>query len=100
MTAATSASIPSGITTLEEIFVWTAMALTQVNPTLKILESENVNEFAAVTQVFKSGDGSERILVRATIPLDPAYRTDRTVKFWIHAQELSNTALPAAYTSN
>lgn len=100
MTAATSASVPSNINSVEEILVWAAMALAQLNPTLKILEAENVSEFAAVTQVFKAADGTDRILVRCTIPLNSAYRTDNSVKFWKHADDLSNTALPSVYTTN
>lgn len=100
MTAITLANIPNAIVTLEQLVVWNALSLATVNPTLAILEQENLAQLAAQSAIFTAADNSIRMMIRCSIPLDPAFRYDRTKKLWLFANELSNVALPAAYLTN
>lgn len=98
--AITSTSIPSNINTLERLAAWAVSALSVVNPTARTLETPGLDpERVAVVQIIKAEDGTTRLIGRISIPIDPNYPTN-TTKFWQNAQEISNTALPTAFTSN
>lgn len=92
--------IPSNINTLERLFLWCGYSMAYVNPTLGVLETYDRAEKVAQAAIFQAADDTYRALVRSTIPLDPNFMTDRTVKAWMFAQEISNTALPASFKSN
>lgn len=92
--------IPSQINTLERLIAWGGYALAFTNPSIGVVEAVNRTERAAQAMIFQAADNSYRILVRACMPLDPTFMTDRTVKLWQHTQELSNVVIPAGYKSN
>lgn len=95
-----STDIPSNINTLEKLAAWVGLALSRCNPSLKILENPNSDsERAAQAVLIKADDGSFRLVLRLSIAVQDDYATSGN-KFWINAQELSNTALPAAFKSN
>lgn len=94
------AQIPSNIALLEQHMAWSALALDFLNPTIAVLETPERAEKCAQTSIFQAADNTYRLLVRATLPLDPTYVSDRSKKLWMFVQELSNTSLPSGFTSN
>lgn len=97
----TTTDIPSSINTLERLAAWSILALARANPTLKILEtSASEPERAAQAALIRAEDDTLRLIARASLPIDPAYSENNTVKFWMHTQEISNTSLPVAFLSD
>ncbi len=92
--------VPSDINTLERHIAWAGYSLAFVNPTLGVLETADRAEMVAQAAIFRAADNTYRLLVRACIPIDPAFMSDRTKKAWMFAQEVSNVALPAAFKAN
>ena len=93
--------IPTNINTLERLAAWVGLALRRVNPTLAVVEVPEASpEKVAQAAVVQADDGSTRLFIRLSIKFDPAYSEDNTIKLWEHAQEFSNTELPAAFKSN
>lgn len=100
MTAFTPADLPSGINTVEQVFLWSAMSLRTMNPTIGVLETPDVTQRVCQVGHFDAADGTRRALVRHCIELDPIYDFDNSQKLWRRAKEVSQTALPAAYKVN
>lgn len=98
MTALTiSSDIPSNINTLERLAAWVGLALRRVNPVASVLETPGAYaEPIAQTVLLKADDNTIRLIVRLSIPIAPEY-AESTAKFWIHAQEMSNVPIPAAF---
>lgn len=92
--------IPSQINTLERLTAWCGYNLAFCNPTVAVVEAVNRTEKAAQAIMFQSADDVYRILIRACLPVDPAFMTDRTVKIWQHTQELSNVVIPPGFKAN
>ena len=100
MTAFATNQIPSNINTLEKLAAWCALGLHRINPTLSILEQENqAPTRVAQTVFFQAADGSLRLSVRLSIPIDPTYSTQGR-KFWENAQDISNVVIPVSFTTN
>lgn len=96
----TSGDIPSNCTTLERIVAWGCLALERCNPNKKIIEAPNQDPARVVeVQYFKADDGSYRMGVRLSLPVDANYAA-MTNKFWERVLELDTTQLPAAYKTN
>lgn len=92
--------IPTNINTLEKLAAWVGLALARCNPSQRILEIPNSDApRAAEATLIKADDGSYRLVVRLSIPIFDNY-SEQTQKFWFNADEISNTALPAAFKSN
>lgn len=100
MTVIVLTDIPNNINTLERLHAWTSFALAFVNPTLGVLEAQDRAEKVAQAAIFQAADNTYRLLSRVSQPYSNAYMTDRTVKVWMHATEISNVALPAEFKSN
>lgn len=101
MTAfAASTDLPSNINTTEKLAAWVGLALARCNPTLKILENPQLAA-ERVAQVFliRADDGSNRLIVRLSLPVIDGYAEDPK-KFWEKINALSDTALPAAFKAN
>lgn len=99
MTAFVAANLPSTVNSLEKLAVWVSLALSQINPSLAVIETTGESTKVAQTALFRASDNTVRLSVRLSVPIDPNYAIN-TVKFWGNAQDLSNTTLPAAYTTN
>lgn len=100
MTALDKAQIPNQINTVERLLAWAGLALGFINPTKAIVEAAGENaERVVQTFVLRADDGSERLIVRATLPLDPNWRSDDANAFWLQVTDLENVDLPAAYTN-
>lgn len=95
-----STDIPTNINTLEKLAAWVGLALARCNPSLKILENPNADpERAAQAVLIKADDGSYRLVIRLSLKIADNY-AEATQKFWFNTEELSGTALPAAFKSN
>lgn len=92
--------IPSNINTLERLIAWSGYSLAFCNPTLGVVETATRTEKVAQALIFQAADDTYRLLVRACLPVNPDFMTDRSVKIWMHTQELSNVALPAGFKTN
>lgn len=95
-----STSIPTNINTLEALIAWAGLTYAFTTPTLGANESLNNPQKVAQAQVFQDATNSYRLLIRATLPLDANFVSDRSKKLWMFAQETSNIAIPAAYSAN
>lgn len=100
MTAITLANAPNQISLLEQHIAWAGLTLSAINPTLGILETESRNELVAQAMLFQAADASTRLLIRVSLPMDPAFKYDRTKKLWMFAEEISNTQIPAGFLAN
>lgn len=100
MTGFATSNLPTNVNTVEKLAAWTGLVLARINPTLAVLESDtNGPQKVAQVAFFQASDGSMRLTIRLSVPIDPAYASF-TKKFWENATDLSNTAIPAGYTTN
>lgn len=98
MTTLTKAQIPNQINTVERLMAWCGLALGFINPTKAIVEAAGENpEKIIQTFILRADDGSERLIIRAALPLDPNWRSQSTQAFWLNVQDIENVNLPAAY---
>lgn len=90
--------LPSTIDTLEKLAAWVGLTMTRLNPTLATLEDPGlIPERVCQATIRRIDDGSERIIIRISIPLNEAYKENGTAKFWTFATEISNVVLPAGF---
>ena len=100
MTAFVTSNIPSNINTVEKLQAWCGLLLARINPTLAVLEQPNQQgERVCQSSLFRASDGTLRLVVRVSIPINDDYDT-ATTKVWESAQAISATSIPAAYTTN
>lgn len=101
MTAINPATdIPSSVNTIEKLAAWAVLALARCNPDAKILEIPGQPSVeVALATLLKASDGSIRYVVRASLPVNPAYG-ETAAKFWNNITDVSTTALPAAFKVN
>lgn len=98
MTTLTKAQIPNQINTVERLMAWCGLALGFINPTKAIVEAAGENpEKIIQTFILRADDGSERLIIRAALPLDPNWRSQSTQAFWLNVQDIENVNLPTAY---
>jgi hypothetical protein len=101
MTAFTTANIPSSVNTLEELMCWAASAIAEINPTVTVQTSSSTAEPVCSCQPFRFANQAtnpERLVVVAYLPLTAPWRS--AGKLFGTLGEVSQTALPAAYTTN
>ena len=91
-------NFPTNINTVEKFFVHTATLLEKLNPNLRQNEDDNVVEKAVQIVTKTNADGVPIMIIRATIPLNSNYQAT-TGAVWEQALELSNTAVPTAWTT-
>lgn len=99
-TLAIATQIPTNINTLERLHIWSGYALAFTNPTLGVLETPDRAEKVAQAAIFQAADNTYRVLLRACLPIDAAFMTDNSKKMWMFGQEVSNVAIPQAFTVN
>ncbi|PSB20550.1 glucose-6-phosphate dehydrogenase [Phormidesmis priestleyi ULC007] len=101
MTAITIATdIPSSIVTLEQLHAWSGLTLDRINPSLAVLEAENLAQFVMQTGIFSAADNSNRLLVRSSFAIDPDFISNRTKKLWMFTKEFSGVSIPQAFKEN
>jgi len=93
--------IPSNINTLEKLAAWVGLALERCNPSAKLLESpDSEPQRVAQAVLIRSDEGSHRMIIRLSLPINSGYAENSTVKFWQNATEIDTVALPTAYKAN
>jgi len=101
MTAFTKGQMPDSINTVEEVFVWAASILAELNAAEQVAVDRNstlrVCDARPALLEFATTD-PERFAVAAYIPLNPTWRTN---KAWFNGvKEFSTTTIPANYSAN
>ena len=99
-TISLATDIPNSIVTLEQLHAWSGLTLDRINPSLAVLEAENLAQFVMQTGIFSAADNSNRLLIRSSFAVDPNFISDRTKKLWMFAKEFSNVAIPTAFKEN
>jgi hypothetical protein len=109
MTAINPSQIPPAIQTLEQLHAWTAYCLTSINPQTQLFESETEKVLAAQVNIYPvnvpSGSVAGGAIIRdyrMVIRTGLAVSADQLtgdLPPWMYAQPLSNTALPATFSS-
>jgi hypothetical protein len=102
MSPFTPGNIPSGVSTLEELFVWSAFALAELNPNLSVQSAAGTVEPAISAQIVKlpnQATDSERVVIVGYMAMTPDWRSVGKI-FTGGIKEFVQTALPVAYTSN
>jgi hypothetical protein len=100
MTALTKTQIPNQINTVERLMAWCGLTLGFINPTKSVVEAAGENSERVVQSfVLRADDGTERLIIRASLLLDPNWRSDSTNAFWLSVNEFENVNIPAAYTN-
>lgn len=99
MTVFSKTDLPDNVTTLEQLFVWTALALQSTAGSVTVQEIAGAApELAIACTPFRivatEGDYHDRLVVRASVRLANDWFTRRV---WLASQELSTTALPAIF---
>lgn len=100
-----SVSSPPAIATLEQAAAHALLALESLYGGTKYKEADGTAIDAGLallidTSYISAADGTKRLIARVSLPLDPAYVTDKTKKMWLHVQPLGNTQLPVAFTQD
>ena len=92
--------IPSNIVTLEQLAVWSGLALSNINPSMTAIEGVGYTERVSQAGIYYvQADNKHRALIRHSVQMSADYQAGG-VKTWMYAQELSNTALPTTFKSN
>lgn len=92
--------IPTQIVTLEQLAAWAALTLSNINPSLTVVEGVGYTERAAQATVFWiQADAKHRLIGRQSIQFSPDFQAGGK-KPWLFAMELSTTAIPAAFKTN
>lgn len=98
MTTLAKTQIPNQINTLERLMAWCGLTLGFINPTKAVVEAAGENPERVIQSfVLRADDGTERLIIRASLPLDPNWRSQSTQAFWLNVTDLENVNIPAAY---
>lgn len=91
--------IPNSIDTLEKLAAWSGLALSYLNPTQMAVEGVGINERVAQSGIFYvAADNKYRMLIRLSLEISPDHQFG-AAKQWAYIQALTNTALPAGFSS-
>lgn len=88
------------LVTVEEVAVWAIYTLQQHHRGVKVVENELGNEFVATTGIFATPTGDERLLLRATVPLNANWVTSLAPRIWKRVGEVSQTQIQSAFKTN
>lgn len=97
MSALSKTQVMNSINTLERLLAYALLAAARCNPTLEYVESENNTVRVVDVGLAAASDGTIRLIGRVSIPLAADYATNTSVPLYMHAQEISNVQVPAAY---
>lgn len=99
MTAFTTAQLPASINTVEELVVWGLSVLSELNPSLTIVESAGRSSRQAEIAPFwlESASTPTWAWIGRFIITMPATWRQGTARPWDGIQELTTTAIPTGY---
>lgn len=96
-----STQIPASVDTLEKLAVWALYVLQDLNFDTTLVEQTNGQPIPVATitpfNVRSSDFSGIRAIGRFSIPVSGDFAADS--RAWVGVEELSTTAIPAAYTS-
>jgi hypothetical protein len=109
MTALITSQIPSSINTLEKLFLWSAYSLAYINQQTQLFETETDQVIAAQVNIYPVNSPQNsvagaaivreyRAIVRFGLAIDKEHLTG-DLPPWMYAKDLSNTVLPATFSS-
>lgn len=88
------------IATIEQLHVYTGLLMNRIYPTNQVLETPQQTQYACQFNTFQIADGSTRVLIRTSLPIDPNFVSDKSKKLWMFTGELGNLTIPPAFLSN
>ena len=92
--------IPSQITTLEQLAVWSGLALANINSGVTAIEGAGYTERVSQAGIYYvQSDNKHRALIRHSIQVSADYLA-AGAKLWTYAHEISNNPIPSNFTSN
>jgi hypothetical protein len=95
-----STDIPSQINTVEKLSAWCSQVLASLNPSATTIEGVGYTERIAQSGVFYvAADNKYRRLIRLSLEVSPDHESGG-LRPWQYVQEISNTAIPAAFKAN
>ena len=101
---ADGSDVPNSIDSLEKGLVWLLSLADNLyaGQQYKETSGEVSSGLAPLVDlsVINAADGSKRLLGRVAIPIDPAYLTDVSAKFWAFADDWGNVAVPPAFKTD
>ncbi|MEM9448375.1 MAG: hypothetical protein AAGA75_07560 [Cyanobacteria bacterium P01_E01_bin.6] len=95
-----STQIPPDINTVERLLAWAALLTHDVNRGLFYKETDDSEGSVPVATagVVEAADGTDRLIIRIALPVDTAWRSDGSQKFWMFTDEIRDVAIPATFT--
>ena len=100
MTALIKDQIPNQIDSMEELAAWVTLWLSKVNPTRAITEALGENpQRVAESFILTADDGTQRLISRVSLELNPNWVSDTSNPIWLHAKEFENIDLTSDFTN-
>lgn len=97
MTAFNKNDLPDSIITLEQLHVWSGLALEDINSDLTAVEGSGPASAVADTGIFDvTQTKTTRVITRTSFELNKGF-TYSGKKLWEEIKELSSTALPDGF---
>jgi hypothetical protein len=100
MTALALTDIPSNITTLEQLHVWSGICLHELYPAVTAVEGVNIQEFAVVANNYYVGANNKRRQVTRTSLELESTTLSANKKLWQSVVQLGALPLTAAMKAN
>lgn len=99
MSALTPSQIPaSASSSFERIIAWSGLALHRANPRQAVIEvAGNYAERVCQATIITDTNGVDRLIVRASLELDPQWQSDTTQKLWYWTKEVSATVIAPTF---
>lgn len=87
---------PLTLNTLERALAWNFLTLAEVNPNKEYKEDDATMVRVLQVGIGKAGDDTIRLMMRASLILDPSYITSPD-PLWMAVKEISDAQIPAAF---
>ena len=100
MTTIASSDVPSAINTLERMIAWSCLAGHDLNRGLFYKESDAPDGSVPYISagIVEAADKTDRLIIRAAVEMDPAWRYDQAQGLYMYAREWRDVELPAYWS--
>ncbi|NET39085.1 MAG: hypothetical protein F6K19_45110 [Cyanothece sp. SIO1E1] len=94
--------IPTNIDTLTRLHAWSGLTLHFLNRGITYKETNDAAGTVDLinTALLEAADRTDRLIIRAAIPINPAFRVDKSNKLWMFAENFSDAQIPTDYRTN
>lgn len=101
MSALSPTPVPASATaTFEKLIGWAGLALHRANPRQAVIEvAGNYAERVCQAVILTDTNGIDRLIVRASLELDPSWQSDTTQKLWYWVKPVSETIIAPTFFS-